>query len=44
MPEFNGLTNDQLTALTIWLRRQATDAPAWTDVAKAVEDTKKATP
>ncbi|MES2188453.1 MAG: cytochrome c [Pseudomonadota bacterium] len=44
MPEFNGLSNDQVTALVTWLRRQATDAPAWTDVAKAVEDTKKATP
>jgi mono/diheme cytochrome c family protein len=39
MPPFDGiLSDDQLTALAIWLRRQATDAPPWTDVARLVKD------
>ncbi len=38
MPPFEGsLTDEQLTALVIWLRRQCTDAPPWTDVAGAVK-------
>jgi mono/diheme cytochrome c family protein len=39
MPPFDGiLSDDQLTALAVWLRRQATDAPPWTDVARLVKD------
>lgn len=39
MPPFEGvLSDDQLTALAVWLRRQATDAPPWTDVARIVKD------
>jgi mono/diheme cytochrome c family protein len=39
MPPFEGsLTDEQLTALAMWLRRQGTDAPAWTDVARFVKD------
>jgi mono/diheme cytochrome c family protein len=39
MPPFDGiLSDDQLTALAIWLRRQATDAPPWADVARLVKD------
>lgn len=39
MPPFAGnLSNDQITALAIWLRHQATDEPPWQDVAKAVKD------
>jgi len=40
MPAFEGnLTDDQLTALVIWLRRQGTDAPPWADVARTVRET-----
>jgi mono/diheme cytochrome c family protein len=39
MPPFEGnLGDDQLTALAVWLRRQATDAPPWQDVARVVKD------
>jgi hypothetical protein len=39
MPSFDGILNDeQLTALVVWLRRQATDAPPWNDVARVVKD------
>ena len=42
MPPFEGnLSDEQLTALAVWLRRQATDAPPWQDVAKAVTETGK---
>ncbi len=44
MPQFNGLTDEQMTALLVWLRRQATDAPAWTDIAKALDETRKVAP
>lgn len=38
MPGFEGtLSEDQLTALVTWLRRQATDEAPWNDVAKAVQ-------
>lgn len=38
MPAFEGtLGDDELVALVAWLRHQATDEPAWTDVAKAVK-------
>lgn len=44
MPPFAGnLSNDQITALAIWLRHQATDEPPWHDVAKAVKES-EATP
>jgi mono/diheme cytochrome c family protein len=39
MPPFDGiLADDQLVALFVWLRRQATDAPPWTDVADVVKN------
>lgn len=39
MPPFDGILSDeQLTALAVWLRRQATDAPPWTDVAHVVKN------
>ncbi|MFI4926654.1 MAG: c-type cytochrome [Burkholderiales bacterium] len=38
MPASQGtLSDDQLTALVTWLRRQGTDEPPWNDVAKAVQ-------
>jgi mono/diheme cytochrome c family protein len=38
MPGFEGeLTDEQITALAIWLRHQATDAPPWADVAHTVQ-------
>ena len=40
MPPFEGsLTDQQLAALVIWLRRQGTDEPAWNDVLKTVKAT-----
>lgn len=40
MPPFEGsLTDEQLAALVTWLRRQGTDAPSWTDMARAVKQT-----
>jgi len=40
MPPFEGsLTDEQLTALVVWLRRQGTDAPPWPDVARVVKET-----
>jgi mono/diheme cytochrome c family protein len=40
MPPFEGsLTDQQLAALVVWLRRQGTDAPPWKDVLKTVKDT-----
>ena len=39
MPPFEGaLTDEQLTALVVWLRRQGTDAPPWKDVARVVKE------
>jgi mono/diheme cytochrome c family protein len=39
MPPFDGILNDeQMTALAVWLRRQATDASPWQDVARVVKD------
>ena len=39
MPPFEGgLTDEQLTALVVWLRRQATDAPPWPDAARTVKE------
>jgi len=39
MPPFEGaLTDEQLTALVVWLRRQGTDAPPWNDVARVVKE------
>jgi mono/diheme cytochrome c family protein len=39
MPPFEGaLTDEQLTALVIWLRRQGTDAPPWPEVARTVKE------
>jgi mono/diheme cytochrome c family protein len=39
MPPFEGsLTEEQLAALVIWLRRQGTDAPPWTEVARTVKE------
>ena len=40
MPAFEGgLTDQQLAALVIWLRRQGTDEPPWKDVLKTVKQT-----
>lgn len=40
MPPFEGaLSDEQLTALLVWLRRQATDAPPWSDVERFVKNT-----
>jgi mono/diheme cytochrome c family protein len=40
MPPFEGsLTDEELTALVVWLRRQGTDAPPWPDVARTVKET-----
>jgi mono/diheme cytochrome c family protein len=40
MPAFEGsLTDEQLAALTVWLRRQGTDAAPWNDVLKTVKET-----
>jgi mono/diheme cytochrome c family protein len=39
MPPFEGsLTDEQLAALVVWLRRQGTDAPPWNDVLKTVKE------
>jgi mono/diheme cytochrome c family protein len=39
MPPFEGsLTDEQLAALVVWLRRQGTDAPPWKDVLKTVKE------
>jgi mono/diheme cytochrome c family protein len=39
MPPFEGsLTDEQLAALVVWLRRQGTDAPPWSDVLKTVKE------
>jgi mono/diheme cytochrome c family protein len=39
MPSFEGgLSDDELTALVTWLRRQGTDAPPWKDVARTVKE------
>jgi mono/diheme cytochrome c family protein len=39
MPPFEGsLSDDELTALVTWLRRQGTDAPPWNDVARNVKE------
>ena len=43
MPPFEGsLTDEQLAALVIWLRRQGTDAPPWNDVQKTVKESSTA--
>jgi mono/diheme cytochrome c family protein len=43
MPPFEGsLTDEQLAALVMWLRRQGTDAPPWTDVARAAKQSRSA--
>ena len=40
MPPFEGsLTDEELTALLVWLRRQGTDGPPWRDVARVVKET-----
>jgi mono/diheme cytochrome c family protein len=40
MPPFEGsLTDEELAALVVWLRRQGTDAPPWNDVARTVKET-----
>jgi mono/diheme cytochrome c family protein len=40
MPAFEGgLTDQQVAALVVWLRRQATDEPPWKDVLKTVKET-----
>ncbi|MDB5945468.1 MAG: cytochrome c, class [Ramlibacter sp.] len=45
MPPFDGeLTDEQITALAVWLRRQVADQPPWPDVAKVVQDTRKPSP
>lgn len=45
MPPFAGtLSDDELTALVTWLRHQATDLPAWNDVAHAVKAGSPETP
>ena len=39
MPAFEGsLTDQQIAALVVWLRRQGTDAPPWPDVLKTVKE------
>lgn len=39
MPAFEGsLTDEQLAALVVWLRRQGTDAPPWPDVLRTVKE------
>jgi mono/diheme cytochrome c family protein len=39
MPPFEGsLTDEQLAALAIWLRRQGTDAPPWQEVLRTVKE------
>lgn len=39
MPPFEGiLTDEELTALLVWLRRQGTDAPPWQDVTRTVKE------
>jgi mono/diheme cytochrome c family protein len=41
MPGFGDtLTDEQLTALATWLRRQAADAPPWPDLAETVRKTR----
>jgi mono/diheme cytochrome c family protein len=43
MPPFQGAFSDEeLTALVIWLRRQGTDAPPWLDVARVVKESGEA--
>ena len=45
MPGFDGaLTDEQIAALAIWLRHQATDEAAWNDVPKAVQETRSPAP
>lgn len=42
MPPFAGnLSDDEITALVTWLRRQAAGEPPWKDVAKAVRQSKE---
>jgi mono/diheme cytochrome c family protein len=39
MPPFEGsLTDEQLAALVLWLRRQGADAPPWPDVLRTVKE------
>jgi len=39
MPPFEGsLTDEQLAALVVWLRRQGADAPPWPDVLRTVKE------
>jgi len=43
MPAFGGnLSDDELTALVTWLRREMAGAPAWNDVARVVKDSEGA--
>lgn len=45
MPGFDGaLTDEQITAVAIWLRHQGTDEAPWSDVAKAVQETRSPAP
>jgi mono/diheme cytochrome c family protein len=45
MPGFDGaLSDEQITALAVWLRHVAADQPPWPDVAQAVKDTRKPAP
>jgi len=45
MPPFEGtLSDEQITALVAWLRRQATDEAPWPDLARTVQDTRTPSP
>ncbi|MDB5954510.1 c-type cytochrome [Ramlibacter sp.] len=45
MPPFEGTLNEeQLATLADWLRREATGEPPWTDLARALQDTRPPTP
>jgi mono/diheme cytochrome c family protein len=45
MPAFDGTLSDaQIEALALWLRRQATDQPPWPALAQAVQNTRRPAP
>ncbi len=45
MPAFDGVLSDaQIEALALWLRRQATDQPPWPALAQAVQKTRSPAP